>query len=348
MHVAEKNPVTSQWGFLGLFILYVILLVGMAELSRDSMVAFREFTASAITALWGVFSVPVVCSGTILTFAGFTMEIVLECTALHYMIIFVSGVLAFRSHDLQYRAFGIVLGTVIIFLLNAVRIGVIGLIGRYCSDVFAFVHEYLWQGTFALSVVLLWLLWVKGRQVFSRRLTVHLMMVFVSASLSFWLAVRLLDTYVAILAFLSNYVFAVLSPLVDIPQSVIADDRLIGYVVGDKVIYSRTTLYVLNAALLIPIASLTFVQSQWKLILKRLSAAVLLLGAQHQLIVVFDWLLEVAQAPNIHSVLIWCIVMTTFTAPMLSWLVAMNIFRAKPVSDNNAPSPKKSKEHHAA
>ncbi|MDP2158119.1 MAG: archaeosortase/exosortase family protein, partial [Nitrospirota bacterium] len=235
MQLAEKQPIAIEWGFLGLFVLYVSIFVGIAEIGQGFMPAFREFTATAITAFWGFFSIPIACSGTQLTFIGFPMEIVLECTALHYMIIFVAGVLAFRSHSLSYRAAGIIIGTLAIFFFNLIRIGVIGFIGRYFTNLFTFVHDYLWQGLFALLVLLLWIIWVNGKKVFSRRMIVPFLLVSVSASLSFWLVVTFLEAYVSLLAALSNVMFPMLSLFVDVPQQVIAEGRLIGYVVGNNV-----------------------------------------------------------------------------------------------------------------
>ncbi len=330
MQIAENKPVTIEWDFLGLFVLYISIFVGMAEIGQGSMLAIRELTTSAITSFWGFFSVPVFCSATQLTFIGFPMEIVLECTALHYMIIFVAGVLAFRSHTLLYRATGIVIGTLAIFLLNILRIGAIGFIGRYFTAVFDFVHNYLWQGMFALCVVMFWVIWINGKQVFTRRSIKQFLIMTVSASLSFWLAVTFLESYISLLAAITNSTFLILSPILDVPRQVIVDGSRLGYVVGNEVTYSDTTLYVLNAALLLPIASLTFVLSQMKTFLKRLSVAAILLSAQHILIITLDWILEVTAGPVIHSVIIWCIVMSSFIAPMLVWLLVMKIFPAEP------------------
>lgn len=329
VQLAEKKPITAEWAFLGLFVLYIVICIGIAEMLQGSMPAFREFTASIITALWGLFSVPVVCSGTQMTFAGFPMEIVLECTALHYMIIFVAGVLAFRSHSLAYRAAGIIIGTLVIFFLNILRIGVIGFIGRYFSNLFAFVHDYLWQGFFALFVLLLWVIWVNGKRVFSGRPFFHFLIISASASLSFWVMVTFLEAYISLLTVLSNVMFPMLSFFVDVPQHVVAEGRLIGYVVGDEVVYSTTMLYVLNAALLLPIASITFVRSQVKIFLKRLATATLILGLQHMLLIALDWRLSITIGPDIQSVIIWCIVMSTFIAPLVSWLCSSLIFRTE-------------------
>ncbi|MBI5075296.1 MAG: archaeosortase/exosortase family protein [Nitrospirae bacterium] len=329
MQLAEKKPITADWGFLGLFVLYVGIFVGMAEIGQGSMLALREVTASIISALWGFLSVPIVRSGTQLTFAGFPMEIVLECTALHYMIIFVAGVLAFRSHSLFYRASGIIIGTLAISLMNILRIGVIGFIGRYFSSLFTFVHDYLWQGFFALFVLLLWIIWVNGKRVFSGRPFFHFLLISASASLSFWLMVTFLETYISLLAVFSNVMFRMISLFADVPQHVVAEGRLIGYVVGDEVIYSTTMLYVLNAALLLPIASITFVRSQVKLLLKRLAAATIILDLQHMLLIALDWRLSISTGPDIQSVIIWCIVMSTFIAPIVSWLCSSLIFRTE-------------------
>lgn len=337
MPAAEKNSISIEWGFLGLFVLYICIFVGMAEIGQGFMLTFREFTTSSITAFWGFFSVPVLCSGTQFTLSGFSMEIVLECTALHYMIIFISGVLAFRSHTVSYRAVGIVFGTLSIFLLNIFRIGVIGFIGRYFNGIFDFVHDYLWQGMFALCVVLLWVIWVNGTKVFTRKLIGSLLIVSASASLSFWFAVTFLQTYIAFIAALSNIMFPILSLFAEVPQRVMTDGRLIGYVVGNEVTYSKLPLYFLNAALLFPIASITFVRTQSRLFLKRISVAAIFLLVQHMLIIALDWMLELTVTPGIHSVIIWSIVMSTFIAPMLIWLIVMKIFPGKTVHENRAP-----------
>ena len=339
MQIAEKKPLTIEWSFLGLFVLYICILVGMAEMEHGSMLALREFTASAISSLWGLFSVPVICSATQIDFVGFPMEIVLECTALHYMIIFIAGVLAFRSHTLSYRAAGIIIGTLAIFFLNIVRVGIIGFIGRYYSGIFDFVHNYIWQGMFALCVVMLWVIWINGKQVFSRRAIKQFLIMTVSASLSFLFVVTFLETYIALIATISNVMFPVISVFIDVPQKVIAEGKLIGYVIGDKVIYSETPLYFLNATLLIPIASLTIVPSQMKAFLKRLSVAAILLVGQHLLIITLDWILEVTAGPVIHSIIIWCIVMSTFVAPMLLWLLVMKIFQTESLNSRQASLP---------
>jgi len=337
MQLAERKPIETGWGFPGLFLLYTALFVGIAEIGQGSMLAFREFTASIISAFWGYVSVPVVCSGTQLTFAGFPMEIVLECTALHYMIIFIAGVMAFRNHSLSYRAIGIIIGTLVIFLLNILRIGIIGFIGRYFGNLFVFVHDYLWQGAFALLALLVWIIWVNGKRVFTLSFFVHSLVVFVSASLSFWMMVTFLEDYISLLATLSNVMFKMMSPFVDMPQQVIAEGRRIGYVVGSEVTWSDTTFYVLNAALLLPIASITFIRAQENIFLKRLSVAILLIGIQHMLLITADWMLVITKVTDIQSVIIWFMVMSTFIAPMLIWLLVMKIFTAHCDTDSPAP-----------
>ena len=332
VRVTEKHPITVQWDFLVLFILFIGVFAGIAEMGHGYKLAFREFTASAITALWGFFSVPVSCSATQLTIAGFPMEIVLECTALHYMIIFVSGVLAFRSHTLKYRALGVLIGTLAIFLLNIARIGMIGFIGQYFNSVFDFAHEYLWRGMFALSVLFCWILWVNGKKVFSRRLTVTLFIAAVSALLSFALVVTYLESYIKLVAVLSNVMFPVLSAVMDVPQRVIAEGRLIVYEVGNLVVDSKVTYYFMNAALLLPVALITYVRSEWKIFLKRLSVAIVLTLTQHLFIIALDWMQEVTVA-SVHPAIMWCIILTTFVSPLLIWLFVMKIFRAEPAAE---------------
>jgi exosortase/archaeosortase family protein len=100
-------------------------------------------------------------AGTLLTIDGFAMEIVSECTALQFLTIFVAAVISYPGKSIRARVIGALAGPAALFVLNAVRITFLGLVGAHAPGLFTFLHIYLWQGSFVLFVVAAWVVWVR-------------------------------------------------------------------------------------------------------------------------------------------------------------------------------------------
>lgn len=318
-----------NWKFLGLFTLYLGIFVGLVQIPQSLYHEALRFTASAVAGFWKMFSVPVSSVDTYVTFFNFTMEIILECTGLHYAAIFMAAVLAFQGHTFPYKTAGLFVGIGVIFLLNLLRLGIIGMVGHYSANLFSFVHLYLWQALFTLLVLLLWILWVNGKAGFSWLLTKQSLLVVAAASISFWFMITYLSYYLSFIAYLADGIFPLFVGVMSIPDSVIAEGRLIGYISGSYVIYSETGLYALNYAIFLSLAPLVALSSERNLFMKKFTAGTGLMFAFHLGLILMDWSLEVTADAMLSSVLIWCIVLSSMLAPLVSWLCAALLFPSK-------------------
>lgn len=92
----------------------------------------------------------------------FTFVVVPDCGAIPTMVIFVAAVLAFPTRWWKKLA-GIGLGLPFLYVVNALRLTVLAVIGAWNQGgpIFKFAHEYVWQGIYIIFVVVAWLSWVE-------------------------------------------------------------------------------------------------------------------------------------------------------------------------------------------
>jgi exosortase/archaeosortase family protein len=101
---------------------------------------------------------------------SFSFKVVPNCGAVPIIVIYVAAVLLFPV-PFKKRLIGAVAGTVILYVINVVRLSILAWVGAIDSTPerrwFTFVHEYVWQGVYISIVVLVWLGWyalfVRGR-----------------------------------------------------------------------------------------------------------------------------------------------------------------------------------------
>ena len=106
-----------------------------------------------------VFSTEVTVSERVVTYAGFPVKIIEECTGIYEIIIFAAAVLAFPT-GWKKKAVGFGLGIPMIYFFNVVRIMVLILVGRFYREIFDFMHLYFWQATMIAMITSVWLLWI--------------------------------------------------------------------------------------------------------------------------------------------------------------------------------------------
>jgi exosortase H (IPTLxxWG-CTERM-specific) len=98
---------------------------------------------------------------------GFSITIKQGCDAIEPTALFICAVLAFPA-AFPKKIAGIVAGTLLLAILNLVRIVTLFLVGLYLPSVFELMHADVWQGLFiffAISLWGLWLLWIGKSQV---------------------------------------------------------------------------------------------------------------------------------------------------------------------------------------
>ncbi|HJH27410.1 MAG TPA: hypothetical protein C5S37_11785 [Methanophagales archaeon] len=61
---------------------------------------------------------------------------------------------------LKNKGLGIAFGVPLLYAINIFRLVVLTLVGISYPDMFEFVHVYLWQASFIIFVVVIFLLWL--------------------------------------------------------------------------------------------------------------------------------------------------------------------------------------------
>lgn len=92
---------------------------------------------------------------------GKTIVSVFEgCNSLNVMFVFVSFIVAYTGTWKKTLWFGL-LGLLLIYIFNLVRVGLLFFIAKYYPDNLYFFHKFLFTGFLYALVFLLWYLWVR-------------------------------------------------------------------------------------------------------------------------------------------------------------------------------------------
>jgi archaeosortase B (VPXXXP-CTERM-specific) len=157
---AWRNP---AYRFVLLFLVYLLTAAILYPPFTENFpaVVFQMMTVTADIECWilGWFSDKVTCNENLVSFIGFPVKIIVECTGIYEILIFGAAVLAFPT-SWSKRAIGLLFGVPLLYLFNVVRIIVLILVGKYWSEIFDFMHIYFWQATLILMITSVWLLWI--------------------------------------------------------------------------------------------------------------------------------------------------------------------------------------------
>jgi archaeosortase B (VPXXXP-CTERM-specific) len=141
---------------LGILALFYSILLRKAPSFNESL---TTTTAAIDYWLMSLFTSEVQRTGTLLSFGTFSIDIVVECTGTHEALILTAAVVAFHA-SWKKKLIGLLLGALLIFGFNLLRILLLLVVGRYWPSTFHFLHIYFWQATMILMVASVWLLWV--------------------------------------------------------------------------------------------------------------------------------------------------------------------------------------------
>ncbi len=148
-------------GFILLFLLFLVLEYFFFYLLSPHFADFqRETTAKFLCFLLTLLGIPASRSYDIVKLGSVSLRIVYECTGGFAFFIFSSATLAFPTSWAK-RLTAQLIGLISIFLLNSIRLVLISWIAYRSPNVFDFIHKYLWQVTFPVVVVLLFILWAR-------------------------------------------------------------------------------------------------------------------------------------------------------------------------------------------
>ena len=154
------NPATR-------FVFFFVIILGIQSLVYPVMKA--EFPGMVKGMILGtahiefwildLFSDDASVSGRVVSYGGFPVKIIEECTGLYEVIIFSSAVLAYPT-SWKNKGLGLLVGTPLIYFFNILRILVLIIVGNFYHRSFEFMHLYFWQATMIAMITGVWLLWI--------------------------------------------------------------------------------------------------------------------------------------------------------------------------------------------
>ena len=119
-----------------------------------------EWTAGSTSSVLNLLGATTTADGTILYSSGFAANIVVECTAVGPLLLFMGAVLAFPS-TVKAKGLGFLLGAVALTAVNLVRIVSLFWIGESFPEYLDIAHLLVWQTAMILAAIILWLAWVE-------------------------------------------------------------------------------------------------------------------------------------------------------------------------------------------
>ena len=156
---ARENKEALKYVALFLSFCVAFYLVYYFLTLRGSLSLLKNLTALILGAIFSVGGANVVVNGAALSINGFPLEIIDECTAVFSSIVYCSCVLAYPT-TLKNKGLGIAFGVPSLYAINILRLFILTLVGIAYPGMFEFVHVYLWQASFIIFVVVIFLLWL--------------------------------------------------------------------------------------------------------------------------------------------------------------------------------------------
>jgi exosortase H (IPTLxxWG-CTERM-specific) len=156
--IYAKKPVL---GFVVLFGVLMGVFYGITSLrvvDTSIIPAYMRVNATASAAIINIFGEGSVARGTSVSSSRFSVNIQHGCDAVAPTMLFVAAVLAFPA-PLMAKFPGAVVGTIILALINLVRIIALFFTGIYFPKAFEVMHVDVWQPVFILLALTLWIAW---------------------------------------------------------------------------------------------------------------------------------------------------------------------------------------------
>lgn len=153
-----KEPVFK---FVGLFALlmgvfYACTFIPLLE--KRILPSYMKLNASVSAGILSVFGEGATAKGTSVTSPRYSVDIRHGCDAVEPTALFIAAVLAFPA-TIRSKFPGMIAGSIILAMINLVRIVTLFYTGIYYPRAFRIMHEDVWQSLFILLSLLLWIVW---------------------------------------------------------------------------------------------------------------------------------------------------------------------------------------------
>lgn len=153
-----KEPVFK---FVGLFALLMAVFYActfIPLLEKRILPSYMKLNASVSAGILSVFGEGASAKGTSVSSPRYSVDIRHGCDAVAPTALFVAAVLAFPA-TIRSKLPGMVAGSIILAMINLVRIVTLFYTGIYYPRAFRIMHEDVWQSLFILLSLLLWIVW---------------------------------------------------------------------------------------------------------------------------------------------------------------------------------------------
>jgi exosortase/archaeosortase family protein len=156
----SRHPVLV---FLFVFGLLMGLFYAMAIFTpiykKHFLVSYLPFNARVSGALLGLLGHDITVAGASISSPAFSVTVDPGCDGIEPIALFVCAVLAFPA-PFRKKLPGIVSGSVLLAILNFVRVITLFLVGVYWPRAFRAMHIEVWQAMFIFFAVLFWIIWL--------------------------------------------------------------------------------------------------------------------------------------------------------------------------------------------
>ena len=133
-----------------------LIILHLPSIKNEVGEFFIGFTLNSALGFGKMLFLPVESSGfPFISVSGYSMKIVMECTAYNFYI-FVIYLSLFSPVSWKQRLITLVIFLLAVFIVNNLRFITVGYIGKYSASMFHYVHDYLWNILFGFMVFLIW------------------------------------------------------------------------------------------------------------------------------------------------------------------------------------------------
>ena len=152
--VNYRKYVTISIGLTVALMLYYIFLTG------HSMQFITRWTALLSYMALGIIDFPVSIDGITISTQGFSVRIIRECTVVGPVLVMGMGIFSYPA-SFRRKAWGVLWGTLIMLLVNQIRIASLFFIGIKFPVLLEVAHLVIWQGILIVIGIVIWLIWVE-------------------------------------------------------------------------------------------------------------------------------------------------------------------------------------------
>jgi len=133
-----------------------ITIIHLPAIKNEVADHFINFTINSAVGFGKILFLPVETNSfPNITVSGYTMQVVMECTAYNFYI-FVFYLSLLSPVAWKQKIYTLVIFLLAVFIVNNLRFITVGYIGKYSATMFHYVHDYLWNILFGFMVFLIW------------------------------------------------------------------------------------------------------------------------------------------------------------------------------------------------